>query len=155
MTEERMKDMIHETLKSGRGITEAKGPNQELIVNLMSSKGNLGNVFLFHTYMVVSRTKIKFGKVSSTTQFIQKLINDKNDKFSFDCEFVEDTKIKTHAPRPLFLEYHDYQRRIGAGTMKDNTWNLLLTILEQFSQFHFLEKWMMIRVNIGRKIAWY
>jgi hypothetical protein len=39
--EERMKDMIHETLKSGGGITETKGHDQELIVALMSVKCSL------------------------------------------------------------------------------------------------------------------
>jgi hypothetical protein len=63
--------MIHETLESGGGITQAKGHDQELIVALMSSKGHLGNVNLFHTYLVVTRMKIKFSKVLSTTQFIQ------------------------------------------------------------------------------------
>jgi Ni,Fe-hydrogenase III large subunit len=56
------------------------------------SKDFLGDVFLFHTYMVVARMKIKFGEVLSTIQLIQKVINDMNGKFIFDCEFVEDTK---------------------------------------------------------------
>ena len=53
MMKERMEDMIHETLKSGGSITQDKGNDQELIVTLMSSKGSLGNVFLFHTDLVV------------------------------------------------------------------------------------------------------
>jgi hypothetical protein len=52
-----MKDMIHETLKSGGSITKTKGNYQELIVALMSVKCCLGNVFLFHTYLVVARTE--------------------------------------------------------------------------------------------------
>jgi hypothetical protein len=36
--EERMKDMIHETLKSGGGVIETNGHAQELIVALMSVK---------------------------------------------------------------------------------------------------------------------
>jgi len=71
MTEERTKYMIHETLKSGRGITQAKRHDEECIVTLMSYKGVIGDVLLFHTYMVVTRMEIKFGKVLSTTQFIQ------------------------------------------------------------------------------------
>jgi hypothetical protein len=62
--------------------------------------------------------KIKF----CTTQFIQKVINDRNGKFVFDCKFVEGTKIKTRAPHNLFLEYHDYWRRIGVVTRRDNTY---------------------------------
>jgi hypothetical protein len=107
MTKERMEYMIHETLKSGGSITQAKGHDQELIVTLMSSKCCLGNVFLLHVYLVVARMEIKFGKVPSTTQFIQKVINDRNGKFFFDCEVVESAKIKTHVPSALFLEYHD------------------------------------------------
>jgi hypothetical protein len=60
--EERMKDMIHETLKSRGGITENKGHDQELIVALMSVKCHLGDVFLFHTYLVIARMEVKFGK---------------------------------------------------------------------------------------------
>jgi hypothetical protein len=67
MMEERMKDMIHETLESGGRITKAKGNSQELIVTLMSYKCSLGNDFLFHTYLVVAKMKIKFSKVLSTT----------------------------------------------------------------------------------------
>ena len=49
-----MEDMIHEALEGGGGITQAKGHDQKLIVAIISSKGNLGNIFLFHTYLVVS-----------------------------------------------------------------------------------------------------
>jgi hypothetical protein len=97
--EERIKDtMIHETLKSGRCITEAKGYDQELIVTLMSVKGNFGNICLFHMYLMVSKMEIKFGKVLSTTQFIQNVTNDRNGEFVFDCDFVEGEKISTHVP---------------------------------------------------------
>jgi hypothetical protein len=72
--------MIHETLKSGGGITETKGHGQELIVALVSVKCHLGDVFLFHTYLVVSRTKVTFGKVLSPIEFIQKVIYDGNGK---------------------------------------------------------------------------
>jgi hypothetical protein len=54
MTEKRMEDMIHEALEGGGGITQDKGHDQKLIVALMSSKGNFGNVCLFHTYLVVA-----------------------------------------------------------------------------------------------------
>jgi hypothetical protein len=121
MMEERMKDMIHETLKSGGGITQAKGYDHDLIVTLMSSKESLGNVFLFHVYIVVAITKIKFGKVMSTTQLIQNAINVKNGKFVFDCDFIEGVKIRKHVLSALFLEYHDYKRITRADTRKKNT----------------------------------
>jgi len=108
-----MEDMIHDILKSGGGVTQSKGHDQELIVSLMGSEGSLGDFFLFHTYMVVSRMEIKFRKVLRTTLFIQKVFNDRDEKFGFDCKFVEGPKIMTHEPSALFIEYHDHQRRIG------------------------------------------
>jgi hypothetical protein len=58
--EEMTEDMIHETLKSGGGITQAKGHDQELTVTLVSLKGSYLDIFLFHAYLVVARMKIKF-----------------------------------------------------------------------------------------------
>jgi hypothetical protein len=54
MMEKRMKDMNLEALEGGGGITQVKGHDQKLIVALMSSKGSLGNVCLFHMYLVVA-----------------------------------------------------------------------------------------------------
>jgi hypothetical protein len=151
MTKKMTKDMIHETLESGGGITQAKWHDQELIITRMSSKGNLGNVFFFHTYLVVARTEIKFSKVLSTTLFIQEIINDRNGKFFFDGEFVEDVKVWTHAPSSFFLEYHNYRRRIGVGTRTDNTH--VEQFLNDFLNFILRRKGIIIRLNIGRKIV--
>ena len=79
--QKRMEDMIHEALESGGSITQDKGHDQKLIVALMSSKGSLRNVFLFHTNLVLARRKIKFSKELGATQFIQEVINDRNKKF--------------------------------------------------------------------------
>jgi hypothetical protein len=76
--------MVHEALEGGGGITQAKEHDQKPIVALMSAKGHLGNVSLFHAYLVIARAKIKFSKELGTTQFIQKVINDRNGKFVFD-----------------------------------------------------------------------
>jgi hypothetical protein len=104
MTEKRMKDMIHEALEGGGGITQAKRHDQKLIVALMSSKESLGNVCLFHTYLVVARMKIKFSKELATTTFIQEVINDRNEKFVFNGKFVEGTEVRKHSPRSFFLQ---------------------------------------------------
>ena len=58
MMEKRTKDMIHESLEGGGGITNAKGHDQKLIVTLMSSKGSLGYVKFLHMYLVVAITQI-------------------------------------------------------------------------------------------------
>jgi hypothetical protein len=57
--------------------------------------------------------KIKFSKELGTTQFIQEVINDRNGKFIFNDEFVEGTKVKTHAPITFVLKDHDHGRRLG------------------------------------------
>jgi hypothetical protein len=108
MTEKRTEYMIHEPLESGGIITQDKGHDQKLIVALMSSKCSIRNVFLIHTDPVVARMKIKFSKELGATQFIKEVINDKNGKFVFNGEFVEGTKVRTHAPRTFFLKDHDH-----------------------------------------------
>jgi hypothetical protein len=56
MMKKRMEEMIHKTLESGTSITQSKGNYQEFIMNLMSVKFFLGDVFLFHIDLVVERT---------------------------------------------------------------------------------------------------
>ena len=112
--------MVHEALEGGGGVTQAKGHEQKLIVALMSSKGSLRNVCLFHTDPVVARTKIKFSKELGATQFIQEVINDMNGKFFFNGEFVEDSEVRTHVPITFFIQDHDHKRRVGACTRADN-----------------------------------
>ena len=103
MTKKGAEDMVHEALKGGGGVTQPKGHDQKLIVALMSAKGHLRNVGIFHTDLVIARAKIKFGEELGTTQFIQEVINDQNGKFVFDGEFIEGTEVRTHAPRTFFL----------------------------------------------------
>jgi hypothetical protein len=153
MMEKRMEDMIHEALEGGGGITQAKGHDQKLIVALMSSKGSLGNVCLFHMYLVVARMKIKFSKEMGATQFIQEVINDRNGKFVFNGKFVEGTKVRTPSPRTLFLQDHDHGARVGAHTREDNT--CIKEFLDHFINFIFLGKGVMIQTDIGRKASWY
>ena len=119
----------------------------------MSSKGSLWNVYLFHTDLVVARMKIKFSKELGTTQFIQEVINDRNGKFVFNGKFVEGTKVRTHLPRTFFLQDHDHMRRVGARTRADNT--CIKDFLDHFLNLFFLEKGVMIQMNIGRKDSEY
>jgi hypothetical protein len=153
MMEKRMEDMIHEALEGEGGITQAKGHDQKLIMALMSSKGSLGNVYLFHTYMVVSRRKIKFSKELGATQFIQEVINDKNGKFVLNGKFFEGMEVRTHSPRTLFLQDHDHRRRVGAHTRADNA--CIKEFLDHSLNFIFLRKGVMIRMDIGRKASGY
>jgi hypothetical protein len=103
MTKKGAEDMVHEALKGGGGVTQPKGHEQKLVVALMSAKGRLRNVSLFHMDLVIARAKIKFGEELGTTQFIQEVINDQDGKFVFDGEFIEGTEFRTHSPRTFFL----------------------------------------------------
>jgi hypothetical protein len=143
--------MIHEALEGGGGITEAKRHEQELIVTLMSLKGSLGDFIFLHMYLVVSIMHIRFNEVLSTTQLIQEIINDRNEKLVLDGEFIDSTKFRTHAPSAFFLEYHDHRRRIRVCTGEDNTH--LEQFLHYFLNLILLGKGMMIRENIGRNTA--
>jgi hypothetical protein len=115
----------------------------------MSSKGSLGNVFFFHTYLVVARTKIQFSEELGTTQFIQEVVNDRNGEFVFDGKFFEGTEVRTHSPRTFFLQDHDHMRQVGARTRADNAF--IKEFLDHFLNFIFLGKGVMIQTDIGRK----
>jgi hypothetical protein len=86
-----------------------------------------------------------------TAQFIQEIINDRDQKFFFDGEFVEGMEVRTHVPRTIFIKDHEHRRRIGACTRKDNACGEKL--LNNFLNFIFLGKGMTIGMNIGRKAA--
>jgi hypothetical protein len=130
--------MIHEALESGGSITQDKGHDQKLIVALIISKGILTNVFLFHTDLVVARTKVKFSKELCANQFIQEVINDRNGKFVINGDFVEGKEVRTHVPRTIFIHDHDHMRRVEDRTRVDNTY--IKHFLNHFSQFHFFGK---------------
>jgi len=149
--EKRMKDMIHEALEGEGSITQAKGHDQKIIVTLVSSKVHLGYVSFLHMYSVVSRMQINFSEVLSTTQIIQKIINDRNGELVHDGELIEGMKFETHVPSTLFLKYYNHRGRIRAGTREDNTH--LEKFLHYFLNFILLGKGLAIRENIGRKTA--
>jgi hypothetical protein len=52
-------------------------------------------------------------------------------------------------PRTLFIKHHDHWRRVGAHTRADNT--CVEKLLNNFLNFIFLGKGMMIGTYIGRK----
>jgi hypothetical protein len=104
MKEKRMEDMIHEALEGGGGITQAKGHDQKLIVALMSLKGSLGNICLFHTYLVVAQTKIQFSEELGATQFIQEVINDRNGNLSLMVSLLRARKSGHIFQEPSFFK---------------------------------------------------
>jgi hypothetical protein len=55
----------------------------------------------------------------------------------------------THAPRALFIKYHENNRRIGDSTRMDNACDE--KFLNNFLDFIILGKGMMIGMSIGRK----
>jgi hypothetical protein len=80
--------------------------------------------------------KIKFSKELGATQFIQEIINDRNEKFFFNGQLVEGTEVRINSPRTFFLQYHDYKRRVRARTRVDNA--CIKEFLDHFLNFIFL-----------------
>jgi hypothetical protein len=54
-------------------------------------------------------------------------------------------------PRTFFLKDHDHMRRVGARTREDNT--RVEKLLNNYLNFIFLGKGMMIGMDIGRKAS--
>jgi hypothetical protein len=100
---------------------------------------------------VVAIMNIKFSKEMGTTQFIQEVINDRNGKFVFNGEFVDSAEVMTHVPRTFFLKDHDHRRRVGDRARTNNTYGE--KFLNNFLNFIFLGKGMMIGTDIGRKAS--
>jgi hypothetical protein len=57
----------------------------------------------------------------SLTEFIHKVIYDRNGEFLLDGKFVEGMKTRSSEPSDFLLEGCDDMGRIGAGTGMDNT----------------------------------
>ena len=56
MVEEGVVNLIHETMKSGWGITEVEAHGQGLITTLMSAESCFGYIFPFLPDLMVART---------------------------------------------------------------------------------------------------
>jgi hypothetical protein len=107
MMQKGFKYFVHETLKGGRCIANAKGHHQELVMASMSEKNIVRNICLLHANLVIAREEIDFGEDLSTLELIQKVINDKNGKCILDCQFVQNSDVGTHEPSSFFLKDHD------------------------------------------------
>jgi len=103
MMEKGTEDMIHEAFKSGGSITQSKGHDQKLIVALMSLKCCLRNVRLFHTYLVVAKTKIKFSKELGTTQSSKRSSMTGMGNLSLMVSLLRERKLGNMRQEPYFL----------------------------------------------------
>lgn len=70
----RPKEVIHQTLKSGRYISETKRCHEKLVVSLMGTEGSLRNVRFMDSNLVVSSSEVQFGEETSPIKFIQQFI---------------------------------------------------------------------------------
>jgi hypothetical protein len=53
-SEERLENIIHESLESGGGVGEAKGHHKELIMSLVSPKGHFSNILRAYPNLVIA-----------------------------------------------------------------------------------------------------
>ena len=68
MEEEGVENIIHETLKSGWGITEEKWNYQYLIMIFMGEEICFGYIHLFHPDLMATQMEVEFGEEFGTMQ---------------------------------------------------------------------------------------
>lgn len=61
---------LHECLKGGRSVREAKGHYEKFIMPFMRSKPTFFNIRGMYAYLVVTRAKIELGENLSVGKFI-------------------------------------------------------------------------------------
>lgn len=66
---------VHETLKCCRCISESKGHHPELVMPMMILEGSFVLIFMVHSYLMKTCSKVHARKILSTIQFIQDFIN--------------------------------------------------------------------------------
>ncbi|MCI14745.1 hypothetical protein A2U01_0035877 [Trifolium medium] len=117
MTKERLKNKIHGGLKCGGGIAQAERHYQKFVVALMSAESCLMNIPLSHSNLVVSSTKIQFGKPTRAIQFIQKFVDSRNWKAIFASYCIQSSIINTKSPSAVFFAHQQNRRRKCTGTV--------------------------------------
>ncbi|MFS7914349.1 hypothetical protein Hanom_Chr02g00152331 [Helianthus anomalus] len=58
----RLTNTIHEIHEHSRCVGQAKRHNHKLVMSIASAKSGFGNVFFENPKLVITRTKIDFGK---------------------------------------------------------------------------------------------
>jgi hypothetical protein len=66
------KDAIHEVLKCGRSIAEAKRHYCVFIMPLVCGEGSLGDIFWLHSDLMVARSQVQLGEDFCTMKLIHR-----------------------------------------------------------------------------------
>ena len=74
-TQEWPKDIVHQDLKGGRCIDEAKRHHQELKVAVMCVKCHLFYVLWVHAHLVMARAEVELGEEAGAMELIEELID--------------------------------------------------------------------------------
>ena len=101
-------NIIHQSLKCGKSVGEAKGHEKELKMPMVRSKCRF--LYIWHyTNLVIPESQVYLREKFGSMQFIQELINNLNWEFIFDCELVQGPIVHTHPPRPILFLNQDHQ----------------------------------------------
>ena len=84
---------IHQCVKCGGRISEAKGHDKKLIVSIMCAESHFRDLILMKPNWVIPRMKIQLGEKMSTMNLIKKIINKRNGKLILDCDVINFSKV--------------------------------------------------------------
>jgi hypothetical protein len=89
------------------------------IIAQVCGESSLVYVIRVYPYLVVARSKVKFGKNDSSLEFIKQVLNLRNKEFILDCQIIQTPKIYAQSPGFIFLPDQDGRRGKGTFTWPD------------------------------------
>lgn len=142
-------------LKCSRCISEAKRHNNVLKMTHVGAEGCFINISRIHTNLVIAGLQINLGKISSSMQFIQKILYDKNLILILNCLSIELAVIYAQSPGAIFL-FNQYYR---GGERTDNGLDHLgfQELFDKLFKGILFMMWKLIRSNIdwfGARYQW-
>lgn len=116
--EERVHDVVHESLEHHWRVAESERLDQELIEGVVCVEHYLGNLWIEHPYLVVARAKIKLGKEAGAGELVKELVHHVDRVGIFDCDGVECMLVDIEAPLAVSLldELDRGGERIGVAS---------------------------------------
>jgi len=102
-TQERTKDLVHESLERGRGVCEAERHHQKLEMVVVCAERRLGHIVGMHTDLMISAVEVELGEEDGVLQFVQELFHDRDGELVPDGVAVESPVVDAEAPRAVAL----------------------------------------------------
>ena len=110
-TQERPKDLVHESLERGRSVCEAEWHHLKLVMAMVCAECRLGRIVGMHTDLMISAAEVELGEEDGILEFIQELLHDRYGKLVPDGLAVESPVVYAEAPRAVALADQQDRRR--------------------------------------------